>query len=300
DFVVTRDGREFRGVLAVPQQRQGPRPLVLVFPNYAGLKQFDVDQAVFLAKLGFCGLAVDLYGEQEAYPSSLRNPGPDATPEDLDRHIQGAFTAYNSCLSNPKAWRALQNQFLEQARQHEAVHPTLAAGIGYCFGGQCGLEMLRNGDDIQGFVSFHGVLQSKPLAVPFDFSKGFLETTTLPPEKVAPNTFSNKAFRLLVCNGEADPNVHPAALAEFEAEMKAAKVKDWQIHHYSNTDHGFALAPGVWSSKYHEDSDRRSTISMIHFLDELWGAAGFKPQCDMTDPGFCNASGTILFPGSKL
>ena len=31
------------------------RPLILVWPNYAGEKQFDIDQAVFLAKCGYTG-----------------------------------------------------------------------------------------------------------------------------------------------------------------------------------------------------------------------------------------------------
>lgn len=32
--------------------------------------------------------------------------------------------------------------------------------------------MVRNGDDIQGAVSFHGVLQSVPLKEPLDFASG--------------------------------------------------------------------------------------------------------------------------------
>ena len=32
------------------------RPLVLVFPNYAGEKEFDVDQAIFLAQMGYAAV----------------------------------------------------------------------------------------------------------------------------------------------------------------------------------------------------------------------------------------------------
>ena len=49
-------------------------PVVLVHHNYAGLKQFDVAQACFLARAGYVGLAEDLYvdihlegAEKEAY-----------------------------------------------------------------------------------------------------------------------------------------------------------------------------------------------------------------------------------------
>ena len=51
-----------------------PRPLVLVLPNYAGLKQFDKDQALFLAKCGYVGLAVDVFRETEQYSYADRNP----------------------------------------------------------------------------------------------------------------------------------------------------------------------------------------------------------------------------------
>ena len=36
-----------------------PAPVILVHHNYAGLKQFDIDQACFLAKVGYVGLAVE-------------------------------------------------------------------------------------------------------------------------------------------------------------------------------------------------------------------------------------------------
>lgn len=41
--------------------------MILVHHNYAGLNQFDVDQACFLAKSGYVGLAVDLYKETPLY-----------------------------------------------------------------------------------------------------------------------------------------------------------------------------------------------------------------------------------------
>jgi hypothetical protein len=46
----------------------------MVLPNYAGMKQFDKDQAVFLAKLGYVGLAVELFHETEDYKYADRNP----------------------------------------------------------------------------------------------------------------------------------------------------------------------------------------------------------------------------------
>ena len=49
------------------------RPLVVVFPNYAGEKQFDIDQATFLAACGYTALSVDMYRET-GYPNGVDYP----------------------------------------------------------------------------------------------------------------------------------------------------------------------------------------------------------------------------------
>ena len=49
----------------------------------------------------------------------------------------------------------------------------------YCFGGACVLEAVRAGDDYQGIVSFHGVLQSDPRA---NSAKPWLSEVTRPLE----------------------------------------------------------------------------------------------------------------------
>ena len=52
----------------------GPKPVVLVHPNYAGLKQFDIDQCCFLARCGYAALCVDHYKESQLYSYADRNP----------------------------------------------------------------------------------------------------------------------------------------------------------------------------------------------------------------------------------
>jgi dienelactone hydrolase len=144
-----------------------PAPLVLVHPNYAGLKQFDIDQAAFLAKAGYVGFALDLYKDVEgSYEYGDRNPEPDfqtdAGKARGRKHFVGAFTAMNDHLRNPGPWRDLMSGYLALARKHPAVHPQLAAAIGYCFGGQCCLEQVRGGDRLDAIVTFHGLLHSRP------------------------------------------------------------------------------------------------------------------------------------------
>uniref|UniRef100_A0A7S2WI70 Dienelactone hydrolase domain-containing protein n=1 Tax=Mucochytrium quahogii TaxID=96639 RepID=A0A7S2WI70_9STRA len=293
-FPVEFEGYTYQGWIAYSREcLQKPAPLVMVYPNYAGLKQFDIDMAAFIAQLGYVGVAVDLYPTTN-YPMSDRNPPAGCSKQTVLDHFNGSFKSYNSRLRDPVRWRALQSLYLEQARAHTTVHPVYAGAIGYCFGGQCILEMVRNGDEVQGVVSFHGVLQSDPLVEPFDFSKGVnLVYTKLEESQKAPNRH-NKDTKILILNGELDSLVTQREINLFESEMHDAGVKDWQFHTYSGTEHGFALPPGVFLNSFSRVADRRSTLAMIEFFKELWPE--FPPRWVKM-----NAAGTNLeYHESKL
>jgi dienelactone hydrolase len=74
-------------------------------------------------------------------PSNSNEP---MNPEQMGMvmvHFQNAFRHYHACLKEKQAWRELMALNLTEAKAHPAVHPDFAAAIGYCFGGQCVLEM---------------------------------------------------------------------------------------------------------------------------------------------------------------
>ena len=58
-------------------------------------------------------------------------------------------------------------------------------------------------------------------------------------------------------------------------------------NNHAKTPHGFALAPGVFSTAYHELADRRSTLSMLSLFAEVWPE---YPQFAVER----NACGTVL------
>ena len=61
DIRVEFRGNAYLGHLVAPPDSAGPRPLVVVVHNYQGLKFFDVDVAEYLARVGYVGLAIDVY-----------------------------------------------------------------------------------------------------------------------------------------------------------------------------------------------------------------------------------------------
>ena len=124
------------------------------------------------------------------------------------------------------------------------------AAIGFCFGGSVVLELAREGAELKAVVSFHGVL-----------------TTKLPPQP------GRMKASVLVCTGVDDPLAPPEQVADFENEMRAGGVKDWQIIAYGNTLHGFTnpAADGsmMRTALYNEQADRRSWASMKGLFDEV-------------------------------
>ena len=139
---ITYEGYTYKNSHIAYVADRGPKPVVLIHPNYAGLKQFDIDQAAFLAQCGYVGFALDLYkevaeGETVAdgptgptiasvpYKFGDRNPARDRDTkqgrENGRRHFAGAFEAMNGQLRNPKHWRGLMRAYLDAAIEHSAV-----------------------------------------------------------------------------------------------------------------------------------------------------------------------------------
>jgi|EP01047_Picozoa_sp_COSAG01_P020111 dienelactone hydrolase len=80
-------------------------------------------------------------------------------------HFQAAFSSYNGALRERAQWRNLMAHTLELAKKHPAVHPDFAAAIGYCFGGQSILEMVRMGCPLQGVCRYVYLFTNPPRAI---------------------------------------------------------------------------------------------------------------------------------------
>ena len=98
---------------------------------------------------------------------------------------------------------------------------------------------------------------------------------------------SFRGTELTIENGILDDHVDTIARQRFAEEMNMHGVKNLQFHDHYNSEHGFALAPGVISTKYDEPSDRRSTISMFLLFQELWGKHGFFPHIEKDEVNAC-------------
>jgi dienelactone hydrolase len=122
------------------------RPGLLMVPNWLGLTPAAVEQATLIASFGYVVYVADVYGS-------------DLAPKDMD----GAKVAAGTLRADRALMRARMNQHLEHFTSLAGTLPLDAerlAGIGFCFGGGCVLELARSGAAIPAVISFHGNLDT--------------------------------------------------------------------------------------------------------------------------------------------
>lgn len=230
----TLDGEKYEGVLVYDAAVKTPRPGLVLVPNWLGVTDAAVKQAVEVAGSRYVILVADVYGVAHR-PKDTRAAGA----------IAGALKGDRAKL------RARVKKSLEVLLAQAKTAPLDTAhigAIGFCFGGTTALELARAGADIAGVVSFHGGLSS-------------------------PKPDDAKAIKgkVLALHGANDPSVPPAEVQAFEDEMRNAKV-DWQLVAYGNAVHSFtdidADMPG--QSQYNATVARRAYRAMNDFFDELF------------------------------
>jgi dienelactone hydrolase len=141
--IIYHDGEvELEGYYACKSdEADQKRPVILVAHDWSGRNAFACQKAELLAKLGYIGFAIDMYG----------------------RGKLGNNREENSALMQPfmQDRQKLQQRILaayETALQLKESNQTVGA-IGFCFGGLCVLDLARSGAAVKGVVSFHGLLQ---------------------------------------------------------------------------------------------------------------------------------------------
>jgi dienelactone hydrolase len=207
-------------------------PTVIIIPTVMGVQPLELGFAEKLNALGYHAVVADLFGRRFT-------PGVDK---------EAAFAAMGELRSDRAALRDRLLAILNVVRGREHVDASKIAVIGYCFGGQCALDVARSGADVAGVAAFHGLFD--PCGLPAQPIKA----------KVA------------AYHGWDDPMVPPEAVVALGQELTAAGA-DWQIHAYGHVGHGFtnprAHEIGIEGVFYHEAAARRSWASLENFLAEI-------------------------------
>jgi len=229
------EGEELEGVLVGRRDNQA-RPTVILVPTVMGVSDLEIGFGRQLVELGYSAFVADLFGKK------FRD-----APRDT------MFGEMTRLRSDRQALRRRLLAVLEQVRGLDGVEGDRIVVAGYCFGGQCALDVARSGADIAAAVSFHGLF----------------DPPGLPPQPI-------KA-KVVAFHGWDDPMVPPEAVAALGKELTEGG-SDWQIHAYGNVAHGFtnpnASSLKIDGVRYNELAAERSWTSFISLLEEVFGGDG--------------------------
>jgi dienelactone hydrolase len=232
---------ELQGFLAWDGAAKGRQPGVLVVHEWWGHNQHARNQAIRLAKSGYVGFALDMYGKGK-----------------LATHPQDAQAFAAEATKDPAVVKARFLAALDLLKKDPHVDPKRIAAIGYCFGGGIALAMARQGVDLNAVVTFHGALATQQPAAP-----GAVKA------------------RLLVLTGADDPFVPSDQVEAFKKEMAAAGAKLEVVsephakHSFTNPD---AAKAGMEQLAYNADADKDSWDRMLKLFAEVFGPT--KPAAD--------------------
>lgn len=194
------------GQLAMPAT-PGPWPAILVMHNAHGLGPHMRQVTALLAEEGYVALAADMYGGGVYYDDA-----------------KAAAASLEPLWKNPGLLRSRVLAWHDVLKNLDGVDGDRIAAIGYCFGGQCVLELARSGADAKAVVSYHGIL------------------TTAEPARPG----SVKA-QVAVYTGGRDPYAPREHVDALRDEMIAAGAH-WQITEFGDACHAFT-DPGAAAMK---------------------------------------------------
>lgn len=214
---------------------KGKRPGVLIVHEWWGHNQHARNQALRLAKAGYVGFALDMFGKGK-----------------LAKHPKDAQAFVAEATKNLDTEKARFQAAAAQLKKLPQVDGTKLAAIGYCFGGAVVLDMARSGEDLAAVATFHGSLQS---------------SLTAPKGGIKP--------RILVLTGAADPMIGSEQVEALRKELTTAGARFEVVtypntkHSFTNPDADKAGVPGLG---YSPTADKESWEAFLKMLREVFGS----------------------------
>lgn len=227
----THDDAPFDIFIAHPEG-EGPHPTVLICHMWGGRDGFVEDKARALAKLGYVGAALDLYG--------VGRRGTDQA---------SSQALMLSVLGHPALLRSRLERAHQVVRAASGVDPERMGAIGFCFGGLCAILMARMGLPLRGVVSFHGILKIAE-ALDTQVQAQILVQHGQDDPLVPPADVGAFAAEMKRINADWQLHAYPGV-----------------VHGFTNPQ---ANDPG-FGSVYNEDAAHRSWVEMRRFLEDTLG-----------------------------
>ncbi len=226
-WVDYKDGdTALQGYLAYDDSLTGKRPGVLLLHRRDGMSDLTLENARMYAQQGYVVFAPDIFGKD------IR---PKTVPE---MQAQTAMFTKNRPLM-----RARTQAGFDVLRNNPMVDTTKIATVGYCFGGEVGVEFAETGAPIVGSVAIHGSFRGYPAE-------------------------AAKSIHgpVLILHGAEDPVAPLSEVVALIDQLRGAKVA-FELNLYSGTEHGFSTPKDTDE----EHADNESKVAAARFFKQVFG-----------------------------
>jgi dienelactone hydrolase len=215
-----------QGYLAYDDSMSGKRPGVLLLHRRDGMSDLTLQNARMYAAQGYVVFAPDIFG---------KDVRPKTVPE-----MQAQTAIYTT---NRPLMRARTQAGFEVLRSNPMVDPARIATVGYCFGGEVGIEFAETGAPIVGSVTIHGSFRGYPA-----------------------EAAKNIHGPVLILHGAEDPVAPLSEVMTLIGQLRGAKVP-FELNLYSGTEHGFSTPKDADE----ERADNESKVATARFFKQVFG-----------------------------
>jgi len=224
-------GENLIGFMAHDESMGEKLPAVLIAPAWAGRDEVHMNMAETIAKLGYVGFTLDVFGDAKTGSSN------EECSELITPFIENRELLKNKMIEALKTVKSFSN-----------VDENKVAAIGFCFGGLCVLDLARSGADLKGVISFHGLFNPPDL----------------PQNKIKAKILACHGNDDPMVNHEAVINLTKeltGAKADWQIHMYGNTLHAFTNPNASSPDLGIV---------YNETARNRSFRSMENFLTEIF------------------------------
>jgi dienelactone hydrolase len=216
------NGEAYEGYYITPHKNA---PFILLVHDWDGLTDYEIKRANMLADSGYAVFAADLFGKG-IRPIKV---------VDKKQHTGELYKDRNKM-------RQLLKGAINKAKDLGADIKNGVA-MGYCFGGAAVLELARSGENLKGFITFHGGLTT-PHGQDYLNTKG----------------------EIVIFHGTADKMITMSDFSKLAEELEKSKIPHEMIA-YGGAPHAFTVFD---SKRYREDADKKSWDRFTKFLKEVF------------------------------
>lgn len=221
-------GMKLKAYMAYEDQITGRRPAVLVAHAREGMTKKTQQLTELWAKLGYVSFATDIFG----YGQGI-----------LPKNVEEMQAQTQIFRKDPALTKARTQAGYDVLIKNPMVDSSKVALIGYCFGGDVGVEFGSTGAPLALNVSIHGSFG--------DYPAGWAK---------------NVKGMFLILHGAEDQGYPLTKVDKVVQELRGAKTP-FQLEVYSGTGHGFSTP----KNQSEERANAQSIATTSRTMKELFG-----------------------------